>query len=195
VRRLDGSRAERRKLRTRERLLDAALSVFLRRGYDGATTAEIAQAADLGSGTFYCHFRDRRAAFEGLAQRTTLFVLEHWKTALAPGMALARGVTLALEIAATHWRAHRPLARLLLEGGPSFGTDAHLRLVAELATILRTRFRRGNGARLASDDARGLAALVVGLAIEIGRLELDPQRKGSRAVARLIRAAGRAASM
>lgn len=193
MRTLAESRAERRKLRTRERLLDAALVVFLRRGYDGATTAEIAHTADLGSGTFYCHFRDRRAAFEGLAQRTTLHVLERWKAALTPGTSVARGVTLALEIAAAHWRSERPLARLLLEGGPSFGTDAHLRLVAELATILRTRVRRGNGARVATDDARALAALVVGLAIEIGRLELDPGRGRSRAVARLIRAAGRAA--
>ncbi len=188
------SRGERRKHRTRERLLDAALIVFLRRGYDGTTTGEIARAADLGSGTFYCHFRDRRAAFEGLAQRTTHAILERWTTALAPGTSVTRGVTLALEIVAAHWRSHRALARLLLEGGPSFGTAAHLRLVRELAAILRARFRRRNGSRLPAVNAHALAALVVGLGIEIGRLELDASRDRTRAVGRLIRTAGRAAT-
>ncbi|MGH7859653.1 MAG: helix-turn-helix domain-containing protein, partial [Candidatus Binatia bacterium] len=58
------SRSERRKRETRDRLLDAALRVFKERGYDAATTGEIAAAADLGAGTFYCHFQDKRDVYE-----------------------------------------------------------------------------------------------------------------------------------
>src|SRR6185369_1850949 len=96
---LRGTRAERRKERTRERLLDAALTVFLARGYDGATTTEMARAADLGAGTFYLHFRDKRAAFDGVAHRASRTMMERWRAALAPGMRLAEGITIGLDVA------------------------------------------------------------------------------------------------
>src|SRR6266850_7383110 len=89
-------RAARRKAHTRERLLDAALDVFLARGYDGATTTEMARAADLGTGTFYCHFRDKRAAFDGLAHRASRTMLDRWTAALGPALALDDGVALGL---------------------------------------------------------------------------------------------------
>ena len=189
------TRAERRKRRTRERLLDAALAVFLQRGYDGATTAEMARTADLGAGTFYCHFRDKRAAFEGIAQRTSQTILERWTSTIPRGTSVADGVALALDIVARYWREQPARARLLLEGGPSFGTAAHLRLIEEFAAVLRTRFTGPSGRRLTMLEARTLGALVVGLAIEIGRLVLGSSGSaGHTTVARLIRLARLASS-
>src|SRR5712671_2597018 len=95
-----GTRSERRKERTRERLLDAALTVFLARGYDGATTTEMARVADLGAGTFYLHLRDKRAAFDGVAQRASRTMMARWRAALTPGMRVRDGITVGLEIAA-----------------------------------------------------------------------------------------------
>jgi len=181
------TRAERRKHDTRERLLDGALRVFLARGYDAATTTEMARAADLGAGTFYLYFRDKRAAFEGIAQRVARSVMERWLGALAPGMSASAGAALVLELAAAFWREHPDQARLLLEGGPSFGTAAHVRLVDDVAAALRTRLGGSRAARLAAADARALGALVVGSAIEIGRLVLAPDADASRAaVGRMI---------
>jgi AcrR family transcriptional regulator len=37
-------------------IIDAALTVFAERGYDGATTAEICRRAGIGSGTFFHYF-------------------------------------------------------------------------------------------------------------------------------------------
>ena len=142
------ARAARRKARTRERLLDAALAVFLARGYDGATTTEMARVADLGAGTFYCHFRDKRAAFDGVAHRASRTMMARWEDALVPGARLRDAVTLALEITAAFWREHPERARLLLEGGPSFGNSAHLRLVDDLAGTLRARFAVARSRRL-----------------------------------------------
>lgn len=183
------TRSERRKRRTRERLVDAALRIFLTRGYDAATTTEIARAADLGAGTFYCHFSDKRAAFESVAERAARAMMERWERAIDPGMAVRDGVTLALEIAAAYWRENPARARLLLEGGPSFGTAAHLRLVEDLGAVLRNRFTGRRGVRLAALEGRALAALVVGVAIEIGRLVLGGRQA---TVARLLGLARRA---
>jgi AcrR family transcriptional regulator len=47
--------------RTRARLMDAAVSIFARDGFEAASVNEIAQTADVANGTFYLHFRDKEA--------------------------------------------------------------------------------------------------------------------------------------
>lgn len=48
---------------THQALLDAALEVFVRRGFARATTREIAAAAGVAEGTIYRHFADKHALF------------------------------------------------------------------------------------------------------------------------------------
>ena len=52
-----------RKTDTRQALIDAALEVFLQRGFARATTREIAQTAGVAEGTIYRHFADKYALF------------------------------------------------------------------------------------------------------------------------------------
>ncbi len=59
-----------RKMQTRTRILDAARKVFAAHGYDAASVAQIAQAADIAKGALYVHFDNKEALF-----RTIL--LEH----------------------------------------------------------------------------------------------------------------------
>ncbi len=47
--------------RTRARLMDAAVDVFAREGFQAASVNEIARLADVANGTFYVHFRDKDA--------------------------------------------------------------------------------------------------------------------------------------
>ena len=47
---------ERKKQRTRELIADTALQLFLERGFDGVTVAEIAQAAEVDAKTIYNYF-------------------------------------------------------------------------------------------------------------------------------------------
>src|SRR2546427_9250031 len=107
------TRAERRKRATEARLLEAALEVFCARGYDGATTGEMARAADVAAGTFYLHFRDKRAAFERLARHAAHDLLARWRAAMQPGMGIADRVALALRLTVEFWRADPRRARLL----------------------------------------------------------------------------------
>ena len=62
---------ERRIAARRAQILEAAEAVFAAKGYHGATTREIAQAADVSEGTLYNYFANKRDLFIGLmASRT-----------------------------------------------------------------------------------------------------------------------------
>jgi len=159
------TRGQRRKRQTEARLLDAALEVFKSRGYDAATTGEMARAADVAAGTFYLHFRDKRAAYEAVARHAVHELLAGWRAALRPSMRVSDRIVLGLRLAAEFWRADLGRARLLLEGGPSFGSEGHLRLVDEIAAALAAAPRTRRPA-----PTRALALLLAGLGIELGRL-------------------------
>ncbi|MGW4468292.1 TetR/AcrR family transcriptional regulator [Nonomuraea sp. NPDC004354] len=48
---------ERKKLRTRQALIDAAVHLFEDKGYEDVTVAEIAEAAEVSTRTFFLHFQ------------------------------------------------------------------------------------------------------------------------------------------
>jgi AcrR family transcriptional regulator len=50
---------ERKRVRTRQALIDAAAELFERRGYDGTTIADIAAAADVSTRTFFSYFASK----------------------------------------------------------------------------------------------------------------------------------------
>jgi AcrR family transcriptional regulator len=54
-----GSLRERKRDRTRRALVDAAVDLFERNGYDGTTVADIAEAADIGTRTFFSYFASK----------------------------------------------------------------------------------------------------------------------------------------
>jgi len=162
-------RQARRKQATEQRLLDAALAVFLRHGYDGATTGEMARAADVAAGTFYLHFRDKRAVFDQLARRAAHELLGAWRAAVRPGKPMGESVVVALRLAADYWRADPARAKLLLEGGPSLGSEGHLRLVHEIASVLSANAAAPRAAKV-ERLAHAHALVALGLGIELGRL-------------------------
>lgn len=50
---------ERKRQRTRQAIVDAAVELFERDGYDGTTIADIAAAADIGTRTFFGYFASK----------------------------------------------------------------------------------------------------------------------------------------
>src|SRR5690242_20625297 len=55
-------RRERKKAATRQALVDAALELFLERGYDDVGVREVAEAADVSVTTLFKHFPDGKEA-------------------------------------------------------------------------------------------------------------------------------------
>lgn len=53
------SRRERKKIEAKEKIKNAALKLFLDKGFAATTIAEIMEEADLGTGTFYNHFTSK----------------------------------------------------------------------------------------------------------------------------------------
>ena len=53
---------------TRTELLEAAARVFARRGYEGATIAEIASEAELSTGSIYAHYSGKAQLFLGVLE-------------------------------------------------------------------------------------------------------------------------------
>lgn len=65
---VSAQRVERRKAESRQRLLAAARQLFIERGYHETRPQDITRAADLGHGTFYLHFADKRECFVAFAE-------------------------------------------------------------------------------------------------------------------------------
>jgi len=59
------ARVQRRKPESLAKLKRAARKLFVERGYHATRPQDIARQADLGHGTFYLHFPDKRACFLG----------------------------------------------------------------------------------------------------------------------------------
>ena len=68
------SRLDRRKARTRQALIDAAVRLIAEGRGDRASIAEITEEADIGFGSFYNHFDSKEQLFQTASQE----VLERW---------------------------------------------------------------------------------------------------------------------
>lgn len=69
-------RVARRRARTRERIFTEAMRLFSERGFDSVTVAQIAEAADIGKGTFFTHFPSKRDVFRYLGEQVSQVMAE-----------------------------------------------------------------------------------------------------------------------
>jgi|SRR5579883_1631472 len=81
-------RSDRRKAESRQRLLAAARGLFIEHGYHATRPQDIARAADVGNGTFYLHFADKRDCFLAFAEtaRAELEAFVHERLAEVEGV-------------------------------------------------------------------------------------------------------------
>jgi AcrR family transcriptional regulator len=107
------SRRERKKLETRQSLMEAALQLFGERGYEATTVEDITSAADVAKGTFFNYFETKEAILPAIAASR----LEQLEEALrpergAPDSPVAR-IKLALHLVAESPLCQKKLARHL----------------------------------------------------------------------------------
>jgi AcrR family transcriptional regulator len=112
-------RIARRKARTRADLLAAAQQVFAAKGYHDATIADITQAADVGVGTFYLHFRDKDEAFHTLLDEGFREMREQITNTLQQGQH-QHTIPLVIRTVFRHAYEHRELFQIALTGGGQF---------------------------------------------------------------------------
>lgn len=77
------ARHQNKSARTRARLMDAAVEVFARDGFEAASVNEIARIADVANGTFYVHFKDKEAVAVEVAARIASDIADQIDRAMA----------------------------------------------------------------------------------------------------------------
>jgi AcrR family transcriptional regulator len=103
---------------TRARLLQAAESVFARKGYDGAKISDIAEEARCSVGAVYFRFKDKSALFSAIAESFMEDARAGLPFLLARGEGNSETVIRAFVTAtAANFRKHRGLFRAIVERG------------------------------------------------------------------------------
>jgi len=163
------SRRQRRTEHTQGRLLDAATAVLLERGYDAITLSEVTERADLGTGTLYLHFRDKRALYEAVVRRTLANVYVRWQRSVVDRDSRTERVLKMVRVTIEFLTENPALARLCLLDGPSVDSW----LVDDVAKVIAT-FLDGPQPALR-------ASLIIGAALAAGRHYIrNDQQPGAR---------------
>jgi AcrR family transcriptional regulator len=133
-----GGSRERSKVR-QGRILEAALSVFSRRGYREASVDEVAVAAETSKGGVYFHFPGKQVLFRALLDLSARRLRERVQDAIErESTPVARADAALLTVLRT-FAAHRSMARLFmveaLAAGPEF-QDRLLELHEEFIALI-----------------------------------------------------------
>jgi AcrR family transcriptional regulator len=160
----------------RGRLEQAALQLFVERGYDNTTVAEIADKAGVTERTFFRHFVDKREVLfsgsDALRQLLTDSVLAAPKH-LAPIDAVGAALESASEVMNDR-RDIVPLRQALISGHPELLERELIKLASladALAVALRKRGVKERSARLTAEV--GIAAFK----IAFEQWAVDPKRR------------------
>lgn len=103
--------AELRKVYTtvdaRDRIIEAALTVFAQRGFDGATTRAIAKEADVSSALIHHHFKDKENLWRLVGQRISEEFIDFITSTMTPQLhGSAAGVKQMVAAYMRYWRDH-----------------------------------------------------------------------------------------
>jgi AcrR family transcriptional regulator len=111
------------------RILDAALSVFTRRGYREASVDEIAEEAQTSKGGIYFHFAAKQAIFGALLDLSAKRLLDRVEEAIALETDPVTKADAALLTVLRAFADHRSLARLFMIEALGAGSEFQQRLL------------------------------------------------------------------
>jgi AcrR family transcriptional regulator len=173
--------------RRRPQVLDAALELFLERGYDGASMAAVAEAAGVTKPVVYACFSSKDELYRALLRREEERILEEIQSAFAgadlsdPEETLVEGFTGFLRAVAASPEVYKLI--FLGEGGGNMavarriqrGREAQVEVLSRMARPW-LRGRNGSRPRKSIDTrARLLGNAIAGLAESGARLLLSGQ--------------------
>ena len=95
---------ERRRQRTRDALLDAAVTVFAKRGFHGASLDEIAETAGYTRGAIYKHFADKEEMLHAACARLNDQVIAEFAAMPGADVPLQRYEAADIEAIGEQWR-------------------------------------------------------------------------------------------
>ncbi len=172
-------RRERKKRELRARIYETARQLFLERGFEATTVAEIAEAADVAQGTFFNHFSSKQAVLAEITSEVSDHLQGMVDEQLARPVSTLERVTgfadsVADQIIQTRALARDVVLELMRTGARPGEAYPYLSGVYEPFTaVLREGQRRGE---VRSDlDAAFLAEILVGaLNVSVTNWLVDP---------------------
>ena len=99
---------------TRERILDAAVNVFSRKGYHEAKVDDIVEASDTSKGSVYFYFPGKQQIFLALVDKFADVLQQRVTEAVSDERDGVRRVNLALEVCLETFAQYRGLAKIFL---------------------------------------------------------------------------------
>jgi AcrR family transcriptional regulator len=161
----------------RERLLQAAASVFAERGYEAARIEQVAEAADVSPGLLYRHFAGKKELYSELVQRADTELLEHLAAAAAPGppsqSRLEHGVDSVLAFIEQHPDLWQMLARDVVDPDiKSLRDAAHTHAVTVVARQIELDPELGQQ-DVSAEEIERMATLIVGATTSLAQWWTD----------------------
>jgi len=111
------------------RILDAALSVFSRRGYREASVDEIAEAADTSKGGLYFHFPGKQVLFRALLDLSSKRLMDKVEEAIGRETDPVAKADAALLTVLREFSEHKTMARLFMVEALGAGSEFQTRLL------------------------------------------------------------------
>lgn len=165
-----GDRRTRQAKVRRQAILRAAAQVFARKGFERATTREIAQEADIAEGTIYNYFASKEQLVVALASLVQEQVEEVISGLVAGGDArvdVTAAIDMVLALIASNVVVIRGLVTALWDRGPRFGgyliPGAH-NWIARVAEYLEGRAAAGS---IRPCDVQTVARMVMGMIVYV----------------------------
>ncbi len=112
-----------RSARRRERILDAAFSVFSQRGYREAGVDEVGRQAETSKGGIYFHFPTKESLFLELLKTTADRLVSKVERTIAPEEDPIERADVALRTVLGVFAGHRTMARLFLIDAVGAGSE------------------------------------------------------------------------
>jgi AcrR family transcriptional regulator len=130
---------------TKERILDAAVEVFARKGYHGSGVEDIVAAAGASKGAFYHYFASKQAIFLTLMDTLADAVERGVESAIASEHGAMAKVEAALRVVVETAAEQRDLAKILLVEavglGPAF-EEKRLEIHRRFAALIQRHLDR-----------------------------------------------------
>lgn len=146
-------RRERRKAETRARLIAAARQLFVERGYDATRPQDVAAAADVGVGTFYAHFSDKRGAFLAFTEAAAGDLMERIRAASGRAEGFEARLRASLDALLSYAQEEPGVL------GAAFADSAVIAAGGRRVEGLRERFARALAQTLRQEAERGALQL------------------------------------
>jgi AcrR family transcriptional regulator len=145
-----------------ERILDAALNVFSRRGYTDAAVDDIASEAETSKGGVYFHFPGKQAIFLALLDRSAGILYDRLVDQVDAEPDPIAKVEVALQVLFQTFASHRALARLFLVEAFGAGPEFHAKMNeihGRFASLIKRHLDDAVHAGLLSDLDTDVASL------------------------------------